>query len=96
MDKNLWFEEENGITTVGVTEELQDDAGDISYANIAELGNIDVDETLLNVEASKATIEIPSPFLGDIVDRNELAENNPEHLNSTDKSKNWIVKYKQK
>jgi len=38
---------------IGMTDQLQCDAGDISYANIAPLGALDVDDTLVNLEASK-------------------------------------------
>jgi len=41
---------------IGMTDQLQCDAGDISYANIAPLGALDVDDTLVNLEASKAAI----------------------------------------
>ena len=92
LTENLWMIEEEGLITLGLTAELQDEAGDISYANIASLGNIDVDDTVLNIEASKAAIEVASPITGKIVERNDKAEDNPSLLNSTDATENWIVK----
>lgn len=84
--------EEDNIVTIGLTPELQDEAGDISYANIASLGNIDVDDTIINVEASKAAIEIPSPIQGQVIERNGEAEDTPSLLNSSDTANNWVVK----
>lgn len=96
MENNtlLWSTEENGILTLGVSSQFQEEAGDMSYVNIAELGQIEVDETLLNVEASKAAIEVPSPVSGEIVARNDKAETTPSILNSDKQSDNWLVKIK--
>lgn len=89
---NLWLIDEDGIVTIGLSEALQDEAGDISYANIAPLGEINEEDTLLNLEASKAAIEVPSPISGKIIERHEEAEDNTELLNAADKLSNWIVK----
>lgn len=92
--KNVWMIEEDGIVTIGLTEALQDEAGDISYASIAPLGKIEIDDTILNLEASKAAIEVPSPISGEVIERHEQAEDNTSLLNATDKTSNWIVKIK--
>lgn len=92
LAENLWMIEEDGVVTLGLTAALQDEAGDVAYANIAPLGNIDIDDTILNIEASKAAIEVASPVVGKVILRNEQAEANPSLLNSTDTSENWIVK----
>lgn len=92
LNENLWIKEENGVVTIGLTPQLQDEAGDITYANIASLGSIEIDDTLINVEASKAAIEVPAPIQGKVIERNELAEETPSLLNSPDAFNNWIVK----
>ncbi|WP_446455402.1 glycine cleavage system protein H [Tuanshanicoccus yangjingiae] len=91
INQQLWLQKEETGYRIGMTPELQDDAGDISYVNIAPLGAIEVDETLFNVEASKAAIEIPSPLNGTIVAVNEAALDNPALLNSTNESDNWVA-----
>lgn len=93
-DKNIWITEKDGIVTIGLTEVLQDEAGDIAYASIAPLGMIEEDDTLLNIEASKAAIELPSPISGEVIERHEEAENDPSVLNAAEASSNWIVKIK--
>lgn len=93
MEQNLWIEEVNQIVTMGLTPELQDEAGDIAYVNIVEVGrDIEEDDSLFNVEASKAAIEIPSPLAGRVIEVNQKALDNPSLLNSTDRSENWVVK----
>lgn len=90
--EQLWQDKEGNIITLGLTAELQDEAGEISFVDIARLGDIAEDDSILNLEASKAAIEIPSPLSGKIIKRNELAEKDPTLLNSEDKTKNWVVK----
>lgn len=92
LNEQLWMKKIDNYYLVGVTKEFQCDAGDISYVQIAELGQISEDDTLLNVEASKAAIEVASPISGVIIERNDAAESNPALLDSTDIAENWIVK----
>lgn len=80
---------------IGMTDQLQCDAGDISYANIAPLGALDVDDTLVNLEASKAAIEVASPLKGQVVARNEAAEANPSLLDSKDPADHWLIELSQ-
>lgn len=91
----LWIQQEGDLTIIGMTPELQEETGDISYAYIANLGEIEVDDTLLNVEASKAAIEVPSPLKGIVVERNEAAEEDPSLLNDVSVDNSWLVKLSQ-
>lgn len=93
----LWIqaskiEEGDMVYTIGLSNKLQDEVGDISFASIADLGAIEADETLLNVEASKAAIEIPAPFSGTIIERHETAEETTSLLDSPDQASNWLVR----
>ena len=88
----LWTEEKDGLTIIGVSEVLQEEVGEISYANLARLGEIKEGATLLNVEASKATIEVASPISGQIVERHDQVEDEPSLLDAKDHDKNWLVK----
>lgn len=80
------------VYTIGMSDQLRDEVGEISFASIAELGEIGADDTLLNVEASKAAIEIPVPFAGVIIERNDEAEASPNLLDSPETTKNWLVR----
>lgn len=93
----LWIqaseiEEGDMVYTIGLSNQLQDEVGAISFASIADLGAIETDDTLLNVEASKAAIEIPVPFSGTIIERHEAAEETTSLLDSPDRASNWLVK----
>lgn len=87
----LWEEKTDEGILLGVTPELQDEAGDIAYVNITAVGAIEKDDTLLVVEADKANIEVAAPFSGEIVKVNTAAENQPSLLDSTDRKNNWIA-----
>ncbi|HFI0463012.1 TPA: glycine cleavage system protein H [Streptococcus suis] len=89
--QQLWIAQEGENYRIGMTPELQDDAGDISYVNIFDGDSIQVDETLLNLEASKAAIEIPSPLAGRVLEINQAAMDSPELLNSEDAKDHWIA-----
>lgn len=91
MTEQLWVLQEADQYIIGMTPYLQEEAGDVSYVNIANIGEIEADDTLLNLEASKAAIEVPSPLSGKIVKINEVAIDNPALLNSEDANENWIA-----
>lgn len=91
VDK-LWIEKEQEVYTIGVTEAFQEDAGDIAYVNIAPLGAIEQEDTLFNIEASKATIEVPSPISGTIIEINERLLQDPSLLDETSREVNWVAK----
>ena len=86
------LEESAGVYTLSMSPELQDEAGDIIYVHLAPLGHSEAGDTLLNVEASKAAIEVPAPFGGEIIARNEAAEDHPELLDSTQAEDHWLVR----
>ena len=90
--EQLWFKEEDGVVTIGLTPQWQEDAGDVCYVHIAKEGDIQQEDTLFHVEASKATIEVPSPVSGKIVAVNQAAIDNPSLLNSDKDQDNWIAK----
>lgn len=91
MTEQLWVLQEADQYIIGMAPCLQEEAGDVSYVNIANIGAIEADDTLLNLEASKAAIEVPSPLSGKIVKINEAAIDNPALLNSEDANDNWIA-----
>ncbi|AXY25639.1 glycine cleavage system protein H [Suicoccus acidiformans] len=92
--QQLWLEEANGVITLGMSEALQEEAGDIAYVSLTKAATVDVDDTILNLEASKAAIEVPTPVAGQVIAVNEAAMNQPELLNSTDRADNWVIRLK--
>ncbi|CAM3348892.1 glycine cleavage system protein H [Streptococcus pluranimalium] len=88
---SLLITKEDNLYRISMTPELQDVLGNIAYIDFTEEDTVDVDDSLLNLESSKAVMELTSPLAGTIVSRNDEASANPDLLNQTDASKNWIV-----
>lgn len=78
--------------TLRMTEALQEDVGDVAFVDFYDEDQIEVDDAILNVEASKTVLEIVSPLAGTVIDRNLAAEANPQLLNSNKAEENWLVK----
>ncbi len=92
MANYLLIEKEGDLYTISMTPELQDDVGTVGYAEFSEATHVAVDDTLLNIEASKTVMGILSPLAGTIVERNEAAIMTPTLLNSEKAEEHWIVK----
>lgn len=92
---DLWIEKlTEGKYRIGLGEKIQDDAGDIEFVNIHKPGHIAKDDVLMNIEASKAAIEIPIEFNAEILEVNEAALENPSSLNDPNKDQNWLAIFK--
>lgn len=89
--QQLWLEKNDETVTIGLTPELQEELGEINFADIAELGPIEQEGVLAEVEASKTVVEITVPLSGDIVERNDKVDEDPSILNTQDEQKNWLV-----
>lgn len=76
---------------ISMTPELQEVLGDIAYVDFTEEETVAVDDALLNLESSKAVMELASPLAGTILSRNEAASANPAVLNQPEVEQNWIV-----
>lgn len=74
-----------------LTPDLQEELGEVNFADITEAEEIEQEETLAEVEASKTVIEITAPLSGKIIQRNEKADEDPSVLNAEDEQENWLV-----
>lgn len=91
----LYIEKEENLYTLGFSEKGQDDVGEVMFADLPKFGDhLAQGDTIIGVEGAKAVTDFTAPFAGDIVQVNEDIEDQPELLNSTDKSENWILKLK--
>ena len=90
-ENGFWIKKEADKYIIGLSEKGQDDLGEVSFIDLPETGAIKTTDTLIGVEAAKAMTDLASPLAGTITAVNEALENNPENLNSTDATMNWIV-----
>ncbi|WP_426381720.1 glycine cleavage system protein H [Mammaliicoccus lentus] len=88
----LWVEKVNNQYVFRMTPELQDDIGTVGYVEFMGPDDINVDDEIVSIEASKTVLDVQSPLAGTIVERNKKAENEPTILNSEKPEENWLVK----
>lgn len=88
----LQIEKSNTVYTIRMTPELQDDIGTIGFVEFTDEQAVEVDDTILNLEASKTVMGVQSPLAGKIIEKNEAATLTPTLLNSEKPEENWIVK----
>ncbi len=89
-----WVKKDGEQFLLGISEYAQDQLGDIVFVDFPEVGDhLDAQETLGELESSKAVSEINIPFSGEITEINQELEDSPESIN-TDPYGSWIVKFK--
>lgn len=88
----LFIEKNDDVYTLSMTPELQDDIGTVGFVEYMDVDTLEVDDAIVNLEASKTILELTSPLAGKIVERNEAAISEPTLLNSAKSEENWVVK----
>lgn len=88
----LWVEKVNNQYVFRMTPELQDDIGTVGYVEFMGPDDINVDDEIVSIEASKTVLDVQSPLAGTIVERNKKTEDEPTILNSEKPEENWLVK----
>jgi len=91
----LFVEKKEGGYILSMTPELQDDIGTVGYIEYGEKDKLNVEDAILNLEASKTVLEITTPLAGKIAARNEEALREPTLLNSAKPDENWLVRLKE-
>ncbi len=90
-----WVSIDGDIATIGITEFAQSELGDIVFVEIETVGQtLNAHEIFGTVEAVKTVSDLFLPLSGDIIEKNEGLDNNPEHVNEDPYGKGWMVKVK--
>lgn len=85
--------DDNGETTIGLTDYAVEQLGDIVFVELPEVGaEFKKGETFATIESVKAASEIYMPVSGKIVEVNEAIADAPETLNEDCYEKGWLVK----
>lgn len=89
-----WLLIDGDTAKIGITDYAQHQMGDIVYVDLPEVDDeVEIDESICEVESVKAVSEILSPVDGTIVSINEDLEDAPEKINSNPYDA-WIVEVK--
>jgi len=90
-----WLRVENGIAIIGITEYAQGELGDIVFVEIETVGEtLQKEETFGTVEAVKTVSDLFMPVSGEILEKNELLDSEPETVNKDPYGAGWMVKVK--
>ena len=88
----LWVEKEENLYTIRMTAELQDDVGTLGFVIFSDKEVLEVNDEILNLEASKTVMAILTPIAGRVVERNTAALEQPTLLNSEKPAENWLIR----
>lgn len=89
-----WILVEGDVFVVGITDNAQDQLGDLVYVGDVNVGEtLSAGETAAVVESVKAASDIYAPVDGEIVAFNQSLEEEPNLINE-DAYANWIFKIK--
>lgn len=90
----LWVEQNGDEFTFIMTPELQDDIGTIGYVEFItkEGDQVEENQAILNLEASKTVLELQAPLAGTITAIHKATEDAPEQLNSEKADESWVYK----
>ena len=88
-----WIHIENEVCTIGITDFVQGELGDIVFIELPENGmKINLGESAATIEAVKTVADVYAPISGEIVDSNQLLLDTPELVNSNPFDNGWILK----
>lgn len=89
-----WVAQEDNIATIGLTDIIAQQAGDIVFIELPEVGTkFSKDEVFATFESVKAANEIYMPVSGEVIEVNETLINSPELINES-AFEAWLIKVK--
>ena len=90
-----WVKVEGDIATIGITEFAQSELGDIVFVEIETVGQtLNAHEIFGTVEAVKTVSDLFLPLGGEIIEKNEGLDNNPQNVNEDPYGNGWMIKVK--
>lgn len=90
-----WVKVEGNMAIVGITDYAQGELGDIVFVEIETVSEtIDKDETFGTVEAVKTVSDLFMPVGGEIIEKNEALDDEPEMVNKDPYGLGWMIKIK--
>jgi len=91
-ENDCWIKPEEKNALMGITDYLQNAAGDILFVDLPELNSeIEQFEDVGSFESSKTILQLISPGSGKVIAINKELEKNPEFINQDSYGKGWFV-----
>jgi glycine cleavage system H protein len=90
-----WVRIDGDIAVVGITDYAQGELGDIVFVEIETVGEtLDAEEVFGTVEAVKTVSDLFMPLTGEVIEKNELLNDEPEAINKDPYGSGWMIKIK--
>lgn len=90
-----WVRVEGDIAYIGITDFAQSELGDIVYVEVETIGqSMGQGEVFGTVEAVKTVSDLYMPVSGEIMEKNDSLNNQPELVNTDPYNDGWMVKIK--
>lgn len=88
-----WVKLDGDVGTVGITDYAQDQLGDIVFVELPDVGaTVAATEKFGEIESVKAVSELFSPVSGEVIERNEELNDNPQWVNDSPYDEGWMLK----
>jgi glycine cleavage system H protein len=93
-EEHEWLRtEEDGIGVIGITEFAAENLGDVVFLELPEANTkLTQFQKLGEIESVKAVSDLYAPVGGSVVERNELAVDNPQLVNDGPYDSGWLLK----
>ena len=84
---------DDGSVTVGITDNAQDQLGDMVYIEVPEVGQaVIAQEACAVVESVKAVSDLFAPVSGEVVEVNKALSDSPEIVNQDAYGAGWLFR----
>ncbi len=88
-----WVRAEGQEAVFGITWFAQDSLGEIVYVELPDAGAVvSAGAPYGELESVKAVSDVFAPLSGEVVERNELLQDEPEHVNEDCYGEGWLVR----
>nr|WTB05349.1 glycine cleavage system protein GcvH [Streptomyces antimycoticus] len=85
--------DEDGVSTIGITEFAANALGDVVYVQLPDVGStVTAGETCGELESTKSVSDLYSPVSGEVTEINEDVVNDPALVNSAPFEGGWLFK----
>ena len=90
-----WIRVEGDIAYVGITDDAQEQLGDIVFVDIPSEGEtLAAGDTFGTIEVVKTISDLFIPVAGEVLEQNEALADQPELVNKDPYGEGWLIKIK--
>ena len=89
---HIYVQPQDDGALVGISDFAAEALGTIIYVELPEVGDeVNAGEPFAAVESGKASVELPAPISGTVLEVNEQLEDTPDLINQDTIAKGWIA-----